>query len=162
MTNRAGLINVGMNETQRKGSSDILNQVLADLSVLYIKTRNYHWNVIGMHFSTLHDLFEEQYNQLEATIDEVAERIRMLGERPLGTMSEFVSQASIKEHPGVYPTEQAMVSNLLNDHELCIRYLRENVNTSETQFDDVGTTDFLTGLLQQHEKTAWMLRAHLD
>jgi len=153
---------IGMNDQQLQGSSDVLNQVLADLTVLYIKTRNYHWNVTGIHFQTFHDMFEEQYDQLEEAIDEVAERIRMLGHYPLSTMKEFVDRATLKEHPGTYPDAQTMISNLLTDHEACIRYLRESIATCEQTYNDVGTTDFLTELLQQHEKTAWMLRAHVS
>jgi starvation-inducible DNA-binding protein len=161
MTNRATLVNIGLSDEQRQNVSNVLNHVLADLSVLYIKTRNYHWNIIGMQFGPLHDLFEEQYDQLEETIDEVAERVRMIGEKPISTMSEFLEYATIKEHPGVYPDEQAMISNLLNDHQACIRNLREGLQTAE-KYNDMGTNDFLTGLLQQHEKTAWMLRSHLS
>lgn len=154
-------VNIGMTDEQRQGAATILNQVLSDLSVLYIKTRNYHWNVTGIHFATLHELFEEQYDQLAEAIDEVAERVRMLGAYPLSTMAEFLKTATIQEHPGSYPDAQTMVSNLLKDHEHCVRSLRKAIHTCEEQYDDAGTVDFCTELMQQHEKTSWMLRAHL-
>jgi len=152
--------NIGLNDDQRKKVTDLLNEVLADLSVLYIKTRNYHWNVTGIHFQMLHDFFEEQYDQLEESIDEVAERVQMLGERPISTMAEFLQHATLKEHPGVYPDAQTMISNLLSDHESCIRSLREKADRCE-EYRDMGTNDFLVGKMEDHEKIAWMLRAHL-
>jgi starvation-inducible DNA-binding protein len=154
-------VNIGMSSEQRQKISAILNQVVADLSVLYVKTRNYHWNVEGMQFGPLHDLFEGQYDQLAETIDEVAERVRMLGGRPIGTMSQFLEHATLKEHPANdFPDALTMLANLVADHESCIRFLREAVDTCE-KHHDMGTNDFLTGLMEQHEKTAWMLRSHL-
>lgn len=152
--------NIGLTDEQRTNVTHLLNQVLADLSVLYIKTRNYHWNVTGMQFQVLHDFFEEQYDQIEESIDEVAERVQMLGEQPIATMKEFLEHATLKEHPGVYPDAPTMLGNLLSDHEGCIRSLREKADMCE-EYRDMGTNDFFIGIMQQHEKTAWMIRAHL-
>lgn len=154
-------IDIGLTDEQRAGVVEILNHTLSDLHVLYTKTRNYHWNVVGEHFRELHKLLEEQYEQLAEAIDEVAERTRMLGAPALGTMAEFVEQARLKERPGDYPDQFTMLSNLCADHEATIRQLREDADACEEQYNDMGTNDFLTGLMQAHEKMAWMLRAHI-
>ncbi|NJN66045.1 MAG: DNA starvation/stationary phase protection protein [Chloroflexaceae bacterium] len=154
-------VNIGMTSEHRQKICAILNQIVADLSVLYVKTRNYHWNVEGMQFGPLHELFEHQYDHLAETIDEVAERVRMLGGRPIGTMVQFLEHATLKEHPSNdHPDALTMLANLVADHESCIRFLREAVDTCD-QYHDMGTNDFLTGLMEQQEKTAWMLRSHL-
>jgi starvation-inducible DNA-binding protein len=140
----------------------LLNGRLADTAVLYFKTRNYHWNVTGMHFAELHEFFEEQYDQLDDAMDEIAERVRQLGGVAIGTFSEALAHTALKEEPGVLPNAATMIQNLLADHETIIRQLRADVDATANQHHDMGTSDFLTGLLEQHEKTAWMLRAHLE
>ena len=154
--------NLGLNNEQREGVVKILNTLLSDEYVLYTKTRNYHWNVVGLQFNDLHKFFEEQYTQLNLIVDEVAERARTLGGWSLGTLAEFTQQTRLKEHPGKYPNAQDMISNLLADHEAIIRYLREDLETVADKYHDIGTNDFLTGLMEQHEKMAWMLRAFLE
>jgi starvation-inducible DNA-binding protein len=155
-------IAIGLTNEQRAGVAAILDRTLADLYVLYTKTRNYHWNVVGEHFRDLHKLLEEQYEQLDAAIDLVAERSRKIGALALGTMKEFLAHASLKEQPGEYPDAYTMLTNLCNDHEAVIQWLRQSADDCDEKFHDMGTNDFLIGLLQEHEKMAWMLRAHLE
>ncbi|MEW6298936.1 MAG: DNA starvation/stationary phase protection protein [Thermodesulfobacteriota bacterium] len=154
--------NIGLSDEQRKGVVDILQTVLADEYLLYTKTRNYHWNVVGPQFNDLHKFFEGQYTELSDMVDEVAERVRAVGDNALGTMAEFTQRARLQEHPGQYPSAQGMISNLLDDHERLIRTLRGDVDTCLEQYHDAGTGDFLTGLMEKHEKMAWMLRALLQ
>jgi starvation-inducible DNA-binding protein len=153
---------IGLSETQTKGVVEILNNILADEYVLYTKTRSYHWNVRGPHFHDLHKFFESQYNELNEIVDDVAERARALGGPALGTLSEFSKQARLKERPGHYPKAAEMIADLLNDHEAIIRQLRADLVTCSEKHGDAGTNDFLTGLMEQHEKMAWMLRAQLE
>jgi starvation-inducible DNA-binding protein len=154
-------LDIGLTDEQRAGVVEILNGTLSDLHVLYTKTRNYHWNVVGEHFRDLHKLLEEQYEALAESIDEVAERTRMLGAPALGTMAEFLERARLKEQPGDRPDQFTMLSNLCADHEATIRQLREDADACDEEFHDMGTNDFLIGLMQAHEKMAWMLRSFL-
>lgn len=154
-------IQIGLSETARSTVMEILNTLLADEYVLYTKTRNFHWNVTGPSFHALHKFFEEQYGELEDFVDQVAERVRQLGGRAAGTLAEFLKTTRLKESPKARPEAAAMLQALLSDHEAVIRALREDVGTVEKTGDE-GTTDFLTGLLESHEKMAWMLRAHLE
>ncbi|NJK79823.1 MAG: DNA starvation/stationary phase protection protein [Chloroflexaceae bacterium] len=156
---RSNLVEIGLNSAQLTGVTAILQRVLADEYILYTKTRNFHWNVTGPLFHLLHEMFEQQYTVLEAVIDEVAERIRNLGSASIGTVNEFAEFATLNEKPGAYPVATAMASILLHDHEQIIRNLRRDVVACADEFHDMGTNDFLTGLMKQHEKMAWMLRA---
>lgn len=155
-------INIGLDDKQRAGVVGILNRVLADQHVLFAKTRKYHWNVTGRQFHSLHELLEEQYAQLAAASDEVAERARALGHPAIGTLREFLDCATLGEQPGDNPEAMQMVANLVADHEAVIRQLRSDVDATESEYNDSGTSDFLTGLMEQHEKMAWMLRAFLE
>ena len=110
----------------------------------------------------LHKLFEGQYKQLEESIDEVAERINKLGSKTIGTMQEFAKLSSIKETPGSYPSSKEMLRELLKDHEASVVELRNGVDACSEKYKDAGTTDFLTGLMEQHETTAWILRRYLN
>jgi starvation-inducible DNA-binding protein len=155
--------NLGLKEDQRSGSIDVLNAHLADLNVFYVKLRNYHWNVTGPQFRSLHLLFEEQYTAVAATVDEVAERVRSLGGFASGTMGEFLKNARLSEEkPGVVPPAREMIANLVADHEAIIQQLREDIDKTADEYHDQGTSDFLTGLMEAHEKMAWMLRALLE
>jgi starvation-inducible DNA-binding protein len=156
-------INIGLPEESLNGIIQILNNVLCDEYVLYTKTRNYHWNVVGPHFHDRHEFFQEQYEILDEIIDEVAERARQLNGKSLGTLQEFLDYARIKESPpGEYPNDMRMISNLLSDHEQIIKILRKNADECEDKYHDMGTNDFLISIMQKHAKMAWMLRAHLD
>ncbi len=155
-------INTGISDRNRNESVKILNQLLSDEYVLYTKTRNYHWNVTGPDFSELHKFFESQYEELDGIIDETAERARSLGGRPFGTLKEFLHETRLKEFPADDPDARKMTARLLEDHELMIRNLRRDLTLCAEKYSDMGTSDFLTGLMERHEKMAWTLRACLD
>ena len=155
-------LNIGLSEEQRHGVIELLNRDLADLYLLLIKTKKYHWDVIGPQFRTLHTLWEEHYNALTINIDATAERVRQLGGYPLGTAAGFIEYGSLKEHPNDLPSADEMVARLVQDHEQVIRNLREDIDKCGEQFHDEGTADFLIGLMEQHEEMAWMLRSFLE
>lgn len=153
-------VHIGIDEEQRKKTVEQLNQLLADEFLLYVKTRNYHWNVTGHQFNDFHKLFEEQYQQLEGFIDDIAERVRTLGYRPLSSMKEYLDKAQLEENASQLEAEE-MIRDLYKDHETIVRTLRDSIENSESYVGDVGTEDFLTGLLKDHEKITWMLRSIL-
>lgn len=155
-------INIGLTDEQRQGVIDLLNQDLADQYLLVIKTKKYHWDVIGPQFRSLHELWQEQYEAITLNIDATAERARTLGGYPIGTAEGFLKVATIKEHTGDLPNATEMVSRLANDHEQLIRNLREHVEACGEKYGDEGTADFLTGLMEQHEEMAWMLRSFIE
>ncbi len=155
-------LNIGLTEEQRHGVIELLNRDLADLYLLIIKTKKYHWDVVGPQFRTLHTLWEEQYNALTLNIDATAERIRALGGYPLGTAAGFIQHSTIKEHPNDLPSANEMVARLVQDHEQVIRNLREGIDKCSDEYHDEGTADFLTGLMEQHEQMAWMLRSFIE
>jgi starvation-inducible DNA-binding protein len=154
--------NQALTEKRQNGVVKSLKVLLADESVLYLKLRNYHWNVTGVNFYPLHMAFEEQLNKIADVIDEVAERIRQYGAKAPGTMAEFIRKARLGEEPGVYPDARTMVANLVTDHEAIVGYLREDIKKIDEVSGDVGVVDLLTALLQQHQKMAWMLRMYLE
>ncbi len=154
--------NIGIADDRRDGVLKILAPLLADEYVLYTKTRNYHWNVVGPQFNDLHKFFEAQYEALDEVIDEVAERSRSLGGPAIGTLAEMLDHARLKEHPKQYPDARQMLANLLADHEALVRTLRADLAAAMDTYGDAGTSDFLTGLLERHEKMAWMLRSFLQ
>ena len=151
--------NIAINDTQRAAVVEILDTLLADEYLLYTKTRNYHWNVVDPQFNDLHKFFEAQYEEIDDMIDEVAERARALGGQALGTLAELVKRARLKETPGRYPDANGMLADLLADHEALIRHLRTDAEAVMDKHGDAGTNDFLVGLMEKHEKMAWMLRA---
>ncbi len=152
---------LGLKDSARKGVTSLLVATLADEYVLYTKTRNFHWNVTGPRFHDLHKFFEGQYEALDEVIDDVAERIRSLGESSPGSLAEFLAAARLKEAVGKALPADDMLAALLSDHESLIQSLRKDVDQCG-DLKDVGTQDFLTGLLEQHEKQAWMLRSLLE
>jgi starvation-inducible DNA-binding protein len=154
--------NLGLSAEKLKEITAMLSTVLADSVVLYTKTRKFHWNVKGESFMELHKLFEAQYTKLEKAIDEIAERINKLGSPTMGTMKEFLQATSLKETPGQYPNQKDMLKELLADHETIIIALRKNIDDADEKMGDVGTADFLTGLMQEHETIAWTLRRYLN
>ncbi len=155
-------IETGMSDSERQGAVAILAEVLANQHVIYLKTRNFHWNLKGARFNSLHGFFEQQYGALATAIDATAERIRMLGGVAPGSMAEFLGGATLKECQGAIISGEDAVRALLEDHDAVIRELRKQIPRCETDFDDVGTADFLTGQLQAHEEAAWMLRSLLE
>ncbi len=154
-------VDIGLTGAERSGVVDILRTVVSDEFLVYTKTRNYHWNVTGPQFNDLHKFLDAQYNDLNGIVDEVAERIRSLGGSAPGTLQEFLKWTKLRENPGERPEAMAMISNLLGDHEAIIRNLRAAVEASLEKYHDAGTNNFLTDLMERHEKMAWMLRAFL-
>ena len=155
-------INIGISEKNLKGSATLLTGALANSMTLYVKTRKAHWNVTGESFMELHKLYEGQYKQLEEAIDEIAERIGKMGHKTIGTMAEFLELSSVKEHPGKYESTKDTIKDLLADHEMVIIQLRKDIDDCVEKNKDAGTADFLTGLMEQHETIAWILRRYLN
>ncbi|MBL7746425.1 MAG: DNA starvation/stationary phase protection protein [Chitinophagaceae bacterium] len=155
-------INIGITENNLEKSIALLSVLLADEMTLYVKTRKFHWNVSGGSFMELHKLFETQYAELEETIDLVAERIGKLGGKTIGTMKEFSAATRLTEAPGKYASQKEMLKELLDDHELLVSELRKDIDTSSEKSKDAGTIDFITGLMEQHETAAWVLRRYLN
>ncbi len=153
-------VNIGLSEKHLKQSADCLNLLLCNEYLLYTKTLKYHWNVEGPFFGPLHALFKEEYEQLLTIVDDVAERVRALGHKSFGTMKEFLAHATIKEDAGHYPDARDMIKNLVIAHETIIQQIREAIDVT-AKINDMGTNNFLCDLMEKHEKTAWMLRAHL-
>jgi starvation-inducible DNA-binding protein len=153
-------INIGISKESLQKIIQFLDKVLANEFVIYTKTRNFHWNVSRKNFSELHIFFQNQYEQLAEIKDEVAERVRMLGGNSKGTLNEFLSLTSLVEEPNSYPEADTMILKLKNDHEQIIRELRE-ISSKVEDLNDMGTNDFLIGLMEKHEKMAWMLRSYL-
>lgn len=153
---------IGLSDASRQGVLKLLAPLLADEYVLYTKTRNYHWNVVGPTFNDLHKFFESQYEELDDFVDDVAERMRQLGGRSPATLAEFSKAARLKERPGQRLPARGMLTALLADHEAVIKTLRADLATAMDRLGDAGTSDFLTGLMEKHEKMAWMLRAFVE
>ena len=153
---------IGISEENLLISIRLLTGILANEMTLYIKTRKFHWNVSGESFMELHKLFENQYKQLEDSIDEIAERISKLGGKTIGTMKEFTDLTDLKEVPGKYPQKLDMLKELLNNHNTIIKQLRIDINVATDKSKDAGTADFLTSLMEQHETIAWILRRYLS
>ncbi len=152
---------IGIKEHDRQAVAEILNKLLADEHVLYVKTRNAHWNVEGPDFHAQHLFFEGIYDQLGETIDEIAERVRSIGHYAVGTMKEFLALTQLSEMRHNKNDSQGYIAELLEDVEAIIVFIREQIGLVGDTHRDAGTEDFLVGIIEQHEKTAWMLRAHL-
>ncbi len=153
-------INIGISETNREKIAAGLSKVLADSYMLYLKTHNYHWNVTGEHFHSLHEQFEGQYTELAAAIDEIAERIRALGHRAPGSFREYNELTTIDEDTD-QPNAMEMVRRLAVDNETVLRTAREALPACEEAGDE-ASIDLITERLHTHSKTAWMLRSHLE
>lgn len=154
--------NIGIAKKDLQKTTKTLSVLLSNEMLLYVKTRKFHWNIKGNSFMELHLLFENHYKELEAIIDEVAERINKLGSETIGTMEEFIKQATLKESPGRYPSQKDMIAELLSNHEQIITEIRKHVDNEAKEGLDAGTVDFITGLMQQHETIAWKLRRYLN
>jgi starvation-inducible DNA-binding protein len=155
----APAIDIGIPEKDRARIAEGLSRVLADTFALYLKTHNFHWNVEGPMFNTLHQMFQEQYTELWNALDAVAERIRSLGHPAPGGFKAFGKLTSIEDTDDV-PEAMAMVRELVKGHEAVARTVREVFPAAE-KGNDQATVDLLTQRLQVHEKTAWMLRSLL-
>ena len=136
----------------------LLNTLLADENVLYTKTRNAHWNVMGPSFFDLHKLFQMQYESLDVVVDEIAERVRSLGHFALGSMKDFLSVTNMSEENHDFGNSKQIIQTLLNDHETIIRIIRSDIVPIATKYRDLGTADFVTGVMEQHEKMAFQFR----
>jgi starvation-inducible DNA-binding protein len=154
--------NIGLNDEARLEVGQMLNLLLADEWVLYVTTRDYHWNVTGPEFRSLHLEFEQQYGQLANWIDEIAERARSIGVGARGNWADLSKAARSSADPGIGLSGDHMLSELLSLHEEMIVQLRADSDACIKRFEDSGTADFLTGLMERHEKTAWMLRSQLE
>lgn len=159
-THNGPQIDLGIEPAQRKAIAEGLSKVLADTYTLYLKTHNFHWNVTGPMFQTLHLMFEQQYNELALAVDLVAERIRALGHPAPGSYAQFSKLSSISEATGVSKAED-MIRQLVEGQEALVRTARKVYGTAEKASDQV-TIDLLTQRMQVHEKTAWMLRSLLE
>lgn len=150
---------LGISEKNTKKVTQELNLLLANTYILYLKTQNFHWNVIDQRFASLHLFFESQYEELAEAVDVIAERVRMLEQPTPATMKQFLKIATIKENENV-PAGQQMIRILTNDHEQIIREIRPKI-AEFTELHDDGSADLLIARLRAHEKAAWMLRSHL-
>lgn len=152
---------IGIAKDNRQKVAVALGSMLADEFVLYLKTRNAHWNVEGPDFHEKHLFFESQYDQLDDMMDEVAERIRMLGHYAPATLQQYLQLTRLSELSREKNDSTGFVTALLADHESIIENLRAHINHFANELGDAGTSDFITGLMEKHEKMAWMLRAQL-
>jgi len=152
---------IGITKDHLTSVSEALNTILADETVLYVKTRGAHWNVEGPDFHSMHLYFESQYQALEEVIDEVAERIRILGHYAVASVPQYLELTHLSEDSREKNNSIGFIKSLLADHEAVIIHLRENIKYFDEELNDAGTADFITGLMEKHEKMAWMLRSHL-
>ncbi len=152
--------NIGIADEHALEVAKLLNVLLADEFTLYAKTRNYHWNVTAPNFLELHKFFEGQYEALDEIMDSVAEHIRYIGHYALGSVLSFAKATRLTEGQDE-STATKMIASLLDDHETIIRQVRNEINLVGDTYKDLGTADFLTGVLKDHEKMAWMLRSYL-
>ena len=153
-------IDIGISEDDRTEIAAGLSRLLADSYTLYLQTHNFHWNVTGPMFQTLHVMFETHYTELALAVDVIAERIRSLGMHAPGTYGDFVRLSSIKEVPGV-PKAKEMIQLLVLGHEAVVRTARSIFAVVEKAADE-ASADLLTQRIQLHEKAAWMLRSLLE
>lgn len=151
-------LNTGINENKREEIAKGLSGLLAETYTLYLKTHKYHWNVTGPMFQSLHTMFETQYTEMALAVDEIAERIRVLGVKAPGSYSEFTELSQVKEDPATNRTANEMIHNLLTDHEQVVRTAKSILTTLEDANDE-GTNSLLGARIEFHEKTAWMLRS---
>lgn len=154
-------ITIGISEENRQKIADELSNLLADEYVLFTMTKRAHWNVEGSDFADKHRLFDEQSEQLSEIIDSVAERIRTLGFSVPAQLNTFLQMTRLVENPAPDTASKTLMKELLHAHEIIIIHLREKVDRFATEYGDFGTSDFITAVLQDHEKTAWILRSHL-
>lgn len=152
---------IGISAENREVVAHQLAKLLADEFVLYTKTLNAHWNLEGMDFHSVHLYFEDLYKQSADIVDDVAERIRQLGHYAPATLKNFLQLTHLTEQDESGNDSRSQIKKLLGDHESIIEFLRGNINEFADAHKDAGTSDYITGLMEKHEKIAWMLRAHL-
>lgn len=152
---------IGIKQEYLAEVANALSKILADEFVLYTKTKKAHWNVEGADFYNKHLFFEQQYEQLDNVIDTIAERIRTIGHYAPASLKEYLSLTHLSEQSRESNDSLIYIKELLADHESILIHLRENINNFAAAQHDLGTSDYITGLMETHEKMAWMLRAHL-
>lgn len=153
--------NIGILKKKRQTIVIELTKILAEEYVLYTKTKTAHWNIEGIDFYEKHKLFDEQAVHLANIIDNIAERIRSLDHYVPSSLSNFLELSCLKENLITKNDSKTLIKDLLLDHETIIIQLRNNIPVFAEELEDIGSSDFITGLIQEHEKTAWILRAHL-
>ena len=153
--------NIGLTPENSQAVANELAKILADEYVLSTKTRNAHWNVEGADFYDKHKLFELQFGQLDEFIDSIAERIRSIGHYAPATLKTFLELTQLTEMTREKNDSQGFITELLADHEAVIINLRENIHRFADEFKDLGSSDFITGLMESHEKMAWFLRTRI-
>lgn len=152
------------NKTTKNSTKEVvegLKKLLGSSYALYVKTQNYHWNVEGIHFSSLHALFQEQYTELATAIDDIAERIRAIGEYAPGGLSVFAKLSEIKDASEKHVSEKDMLKDLLDGHEILVKLAEDVLEKAESTGDEV-TVDLMVQRSTVHQKTAWMLRSHVS
>ena len=152
---------IGIPENHLQAVGLELNQLLADEFVLYTKTRNYHWNVEGSNFMELHKFYETQFEELDEIIDDIAERVRALGHYAEARLKDYVRLTRLEEQENTNK-QKDQLQNLLNDHETIIQNLRKLIGLFSDTHKDLGTSDFVTGLMEKHEKMACFIRSYLN
>lgn len=155
-------ISIGITDPNRQTVALELSKILADETVLYIKTKNAHWNIEGADFFDKHKFFETQFGQLDEIIDRVAERIRSIGHYAPATLKSYLGLTHLTEASSEKNDSHGFIKELLEDHESIIIVLREHIKSFTSVLHDAGSSDFITGLMETHEKMAWFLRAHLE
>lgn len=153
-------VNIGISETHLQYVAEQLNKLLADEVLLYMKTRNFHWNIEGPNYQEMHDFYERQYQQLDQIIDQIAERIRSIGHYAEARLADYLKLTNLIESPYTN-LQNDQLKSLLASHETIIHLLRRLVPLFE-QHQDMGSSDFVTRLLGTHETMAWKIRAYLD
>ena len=154
-------LNIGIKKEHLTALGKLLNGLLADELLLLAKTKKFHWNVTGPHFTALHQLFDTQYAELAPQIDALAERTRSLGIKSIGGLTESAKLSVLKDSERD-PDYKQMLSERLTDHETVIRRLRDAIEVSGDEYNDANTADLLTTMMEWHEKTAWMVRSILE
>ncbi|MEO5788957.1 MAG: DNA starvation/stationary phase protection protein [Gelidibacter sp.] len=154
--------NIGISDKNREALAEQLSKILADEFLLYNKTLNAHWNVEGPDFHTVHVYLETLYNKQQKIVDTVAERIRAIGHYAPGQLSKYLELTHLSEKSLDKNDSKSLFAELLEDHESIIIFLRENIRPTADKLKAEDISDYITGLLEYHEKTAWMLRSHLN
>ena len=156
------LTQIGIKEEHRASVANELSKLLADETILYTKTKNAHWNVEGSDFYEKHKFFETQFDQIDELIDRTAERIRSIGNYAPATLKSYLGLTHLTEVKSENNDSQGFIKELLGDHESIILFIRSNIRPFAHDYHDLGTSDFITGIMETHEKMAWFLRSHLN
>jgi len=153
--------NIGISDQNRQAIADQLSKILADEFILYSKTLNFHWNIEGPDFHSVHLYLETLYEEQQEVVDTVAEKIRALGHFVPATLQKYLELTHLTEKTKGANDSQGIFAELLADHESIIVFIREEIQPIAEKWEAAGISDYITGLMEQHEKTAWMLRSHL-